>query len=156
MVRNSVVWVVLADGEHARVVTPSMKQGQFATSLALDSALAHLRSRDLGTDNPGRSFESASPMRHAIEPRQDLHKAAKQSFLAEVARELNEREKSGDFDRLVLVAPGHALHDLREGLSKAVAAKVVGSLGKDLTKTPDHDLASHLAEWWHKPPGEEA
>jgi len=52
---------------------------------------------------------------------------------------------------LVLVAPGHAMHDLRDGLSVTVTDKVTGSLVKDLTKTPDHDLTSHLAEWWRKP-----
>jgi protein required for attachment to host cells len=57
-----------------------------------------------------------------------------------------------DFDRLVLVAPGHVLHDLRQALDQTASAKIVGSLAKDLTKTPDHDLMSHLAEWWQPPP----
>jgi protein required for attachment to host cells len=155
-VKKSVVWVVVMDGEHARVVAPTPSHGQFATTLALDSATAHLRSQDIGTDRPGRSFESASPTRHTIAPRQDLHQAAKHDFVLEVAGQLNEHAIAGDFDHLVLVAPGHALHDLRAALGAAADAKVVGTLVKDLTKTPDSALASHLAEWWQKPAGEPA
>jgi len=60
------VWVLIADGEHARVVTPQESHGHFETVIAFDSASAHLRSADLGTDKPGRTFESASITRHAI------------------------------------------------------------------------------------------
>lgn len=148
------LWVIIADGEHARVVAPAAGQ-HFTTTLALDSASAHKMSRDLGTDRPGRSVESGGPgagvTRHAIAPRQDPHKAAKHDFIVEVAEQLNRHAAAGDFDHLVLVAPGHALHDLREALSAPARALVTGTLVKDLTKTPDHDLASHLAEYWHKP-----
>ena len=145
------VWVVVADGEHARVVAPTAPHGQFATVLSFDSATAHTLSRDLGTERPGRVNERSGPTRHAIEPRQDPHKAAKHDFILEVARQVDSHADASDFDQLVLVAPGHALHDLRAALSKNSSARVVGSLVKDLTKTPDHALASHLAEWWLLP-----
>ena len=149
--RHPKIWVVIADGEHARVVVPTAPHGQFATTLSFDSITAHLLSHDLGSERPGRVNERGSTTRHAIEPRQDPHKAAKQKFVAEVAKQINSHAEAGEFDQLVLVAPGHALHDLREGLSVTVTDKVTGSLVKDLTKTPDHDLVSHLAEWWRKP-----
>ena len=148
------VWVVLADGEHARVVSPVAAKGQFATVLALDSANAHKRSSDIGTDRPGRVFESASTTRHAVTPRSDPHVLAKRQFAVEVGHLINEHDQLHAFDRLVLVAPGHALHDLREALAKPAAAKLVGSLTKDLLKVADHDLTSHLAEWWVAPEGE--
>jgi protein required for attachment to host cells len=150
--RHPKIWVVIADGEHARVVVATASHGQFATTLSFDSITAHLPSRDLGSERPGRVNERAGgATRHAIEPRQDPHKAAKHKFMLEVAKQINGHAEAGEFDRLVLVAPGHALHDLREALSVTVADKVSGSLVKDLTKTPDHDLPSHLAEWWRRP-----
>ncbi len=145
------VWVLVADGEHARVVVPTAPHGQFATSFALDSATAHLMSHDLGSERPGRVNERASTTRHAITPRQDPHTAAKHKFALEVAKQVSSHAEAGDFDRLVLVAPGHTLHDLREALSAAARARIVGELGLDLTKTPDHELASHLAQWWVRP-----
>jgi protein required for attachment to host cells len=151
ILRHPKIWVVIADGEHARVVTPTAPHGQFATTLSLDSITAHLLSRDLGSERPGRVNERGSTTRHAIEPRQDPHEAAKQKFVVEVAKQNNSDAEAGEFDQLVLVAPGHALHDLREASSATATGEVSGSLVKDLTKTPYHDLKSHLAEWWRKP-----
>ena len=147
------VWVLIADGEHARVVTPTRMEGQFTTVVSFDSPTAHLRSSDLGSDRPGRVFESSGVTRHAVVARTDPHEKAKHAFLLEVAKLVDTHEQSGDFDRLVLAAPPHALHDLREALGQAATAKVTGSLHKDLVKTPDHELPSHLAEWWIAPAG---
>jgi protein required for attachment to host cells len=149
----SKLWLVVVDGEHARIVAPTAAQGQFATVLSFDSAMAHLPSRDLGTERPGRVHESASTTRHAVTPRSDAHQAAKHAFMLEVAKQLEGHAEAGDFDRLVLVAPAHALHDLREALSPVASTKIVGSLQKDLTKTPDHELTSHLEEWWEQTVG---
>ena len=150
------VWVLIADGEHARVVTPLESSGQFATVIAFDSTSAHLRSADLGSDKPGRSFESASITRHSISPRSDPHANAKHHFIHDVAALLDQHDLKHEFDRLVLVAPAHALSDLREALGKSATAKVVGSMPKDLVKVSDHDLTDHLAEWWLAPPASEA
>ncbi len=145
------LWVLIADGEHARVVTPVVAAGQFATVVAFDSENAHLRSSDMGTDRPGRVHESASTTRHAIAPRSDPHANAKRHFIGEVAKYIDEHAGLGAFTRLVLVAPPHALHDLREAIGKPAQAKVVGSLNHDLVKVSDHDLTSHLKEWWLAP-----
>jgi protein required for attachment to host cells len=54
---------------------------------------------------------------------------------------------SDEFDELLLVAPPRALQDLVAALDAAARTKLVGSLEKDLTKTPDHELWPHLREW---------
>ncbi len=154
--RQQKVWVLIADAEHARVVTPVDSHGRFATTLSFDSALANLGPRDLGSERSGRSFESANSDGHVIVSRRDPHKWAKHDFIVEVAKQIDMRADAGEFDGLVLVAPDHAMHDLREALSANAGAMVVGSLTKDLSKTPNHDLAPHLAEWWPKPPADAA
>nr|WP_294560145.1 host attachment protein [uncultured Rhodopila sp.] len=141
--------MIVADGEHARAVTPSVSQGQFRTVFRFDSVTAHKASRDLGTERLGRVHESASTTRHSITPRLDPHTAAKHDFMREVAKQV--AVHVDEFDRLVLVAPDHALHDLLEALGELSIAKIAGTLAKDLTKTADHDLMSHLSEWWHLP-----
>ena len=50
----------------------------------------------------------------------------------------------GGFERLVLVAPAPFLSDVRERLSTAATAKLAHTLAKDLTNTPDHELATWL------------
>ncbi|MBN8891635.1 MAG: host attachment protein [Rhodospirillales bacterium] len=149
---HPIVWALVADGEHARIVAPTVSRGQFATILEFESTAAHLRSSDMGSERPGKVHESASTTRHAVEPKHDRHRQAKHDFVVDVARQVAERAGQKAFDRLVLVAPGHALHDLREALSPAVAALVVGMLEKDLTKTTDREMGEHLGEWWMAPP----
>jgi protein required for attachment to host cells len=144
------LWVVIADGEHARVVTPTAAK-QFATTLALDSAMAHKRSVDLGSDRPGRAQESATTTRHAIQPRYDPHALAEQAFVREVAHQLDEHAASSDFDRLVLVAPARALNDLRAAMGAEAQARLAGTLAKDLVNVPDHALYAHLDRWWEAP-----
>ncbi len=145
------LWVVVADGEHARVVGPTATHMQFATRNALDSITAGQRSRELTTDRPGRVGDTAGSGSHAMTPRTDPHKAAKHAFVVDLAHHLDEQAAAGEFDQLVLVAPAHALHDLKETLGSQAGKMVVGSLGKDLTRVPDHELSKHLEEWWSPP-----
>jgi protein required for attachment to host cells len=48
------------------------------------------------------------------------------------------------YDRLVIVTAPSALGDLRAANSEQVRAKVTGEVAKDLTKTPDGEVAGHL------------
>ena len=88
--------------------------------------------------------ESANAARHAVEPRRDLHEAAKEDFIALVAEEIEAEHGRDQFDRLVLIAPPGVLTELKQKLSKPIAAIVVNDLQKDLTKVPDHDLTEHI------------
>jgi protein required for attachment to host cells len=83
--------------------------------------------------------------RHAMQPREDLHRADKRSFVQEVAAALNEANTRNEFDCLVLVAPAHALSDLRHALDAPTQHKIVAQLQKDLTKVPDAELKEHFA-----------
>jgi protein required for attachment to host cells len=135
---------VIADGGRARFVAQD-DDGAFRTVLSFVAADMHKRSSDLGRDRPARVKESANTARHAVEPRRDLHEAAKEDFIALVAEEIAAEHGNGQFDQLVLVAPPKVLTELKHKLSKPLAALVVGDLQKDLTKVPDHDLTQHLA-----------
>jgi protein required for attachment to host cells len=141
--KPSRVWYVIADGGRARFVAQD-ESGVFRTVLSFVASDMHKRSSDLGRDRPARVKESANAARHAVEPRRDLHEAAKEDFIALVAEEIAAEHGSGQFDQLVLVAPPKVLPELKLKLSKPMAALVVNDLQKDLTKVPDHDLTEHL------------
>jgi protein required for attachment to host cells len=142
-------WYVVADGGRARIVQKRDRQGDrqeaFDTLLDLVSADLHRATHELGTERPGRTRESATSARHAVQPRQDLHRAEKQNFVHEVAAVLNEANTRDEFDALVLVAPAHALGDLRQALDAPTQRKITAQLQKDLTNVPNADLAEHLA-----------
>src|SRR5207244_9886840 len=146
MLKHSMVWIVMADGEHARCVTPAPKR-VFHTQRVFESPSAHKKSSDLGTDRPSPSTESATGTSHAITPKHDLHEMEKQKFAQQVAHEINRASAEGAFDELVLVAPAHTLKEIRDQLDTTTAARLVGTLQKDLTRVPDHALAPRLDEW---------
>lgn len=146
MVQHRVTCFVIADGGHARFVFPA-EDHALHTREAVDSSHLHDQSSDLGSDKPGRSFESASATRHAIAPKHDPHEMAKLKFAHGMANKICGLSAADAFNDLVLVAPSHILSELQEHLDTVTAAKVVGTLAKDLTKVPDDGLYLHLKAW---------
>jgi len=142
--KNAKVWYVIADGGRARFVERD-DRGAYRTVLSFVASELHERSQDLGLDRPARVKESASPARHAVAPRRDLHEAAKEDFVKLVAEQLDAEHGRGQFEKLVLVAPRGVLTELKQKLSKPMAKLLAGDLQKDLTKVPDHALVEHLA-----------
>ena len=118
MARPLTLRIAIVDGEHARFVQPDA-DNMLRTVGSFDSASAHLRSRDIGSDRPGRAFESAASARHAIGARHDLHTLEKEKFVRLVGEQLSAASARDEFDELLLVAPPHALHELRETLDAA-------------------------------------
>jgi protein required for attachment to host cells len=138
------LYYVIADGGRARFVERD-EDGAYRTLSSFVSTELHASSHELGRDRPTRVKESANSARHAVEPRQDPHEAAKADFIRTIAAELGALLKQGQFDQLMLVAPPGVIGELKGSLSDATAKTVVKELHKDLTKVPDHDLTSHLA-----------
>ena len=145
MARPLTLRIAIVDGEHARFVQPDA-DNVLRTVGSLDSASAHLRSRDIGADQPGRSMESATTAHHAVGQRHDLHTMEKQRFVRLVGEQLN-AAAGNEFDELLLIAPARALSELREALDAPAQARLVGTLEKDLVKTPDHELWPHVSDW---------
>lgn len=146
MARPHTLWIAIADGEHARFAQPD-GDNRLRIVRSLDSASAHLRSRDLGSDRPGRSFESATTAHHAVGEKHDPHRLEKDRFAHLVAEQLNEAAAGDEFDELLLVAPPHVMQELREVLDDRAKKLLVGTLEKDLVKTPDHELWPHVRDW---------
>lgn len=133
---------VIADGAHARFVARAPGGGDFVTLSELDGSdrLRVLRA-ELRASPPGRSHESMSPSRSSVGPNESVRQA-KESFAREVAdvaaRTFADRARDG----VVLVAPQRLIGLLGAGLEGRMT--IVGRLGKDLTKIPDHDLGEWL------------
>ena len=142
--KKPTLWYVIADGGRARFVERD-EHGAFRTLSSFVSTELHKSAHELGRDRPARVKESATPARSAVEPRRDLHEAAKEEFIRSVAGTLAAELKARSFDELVLVAPPGVIAELKSSLSKPTAKAVVKELHKDLTKVPDHALTMHLA-----------
>jgi protein required for attachment to host cells len=137
---------VLADGEHARFVRPAADNALY-TQEGLDSPSAHKRSADLVSDRPGAAFHSDSTHHSAKLPRHDPHDLEKAAFARNVAARLNDAAMRGVLEELVLVAPAHTLNEIEAALDVGARQLLIGTLQKDLLKTPDAELWPHVHEW---------
>ena len=125
-------WYVVADGGKARILT--LEGDEMRAVLSFDNS------------GHGDTDEDPSAGTSQLKaPRSDPHDQAKAQFAKLVAERVNEAVRTGKTDEIVLAAPAHVLHDIREHLDKAATAKLGKSLSKDLTNTPTHELASHFA-----------
>jgi protein required for attachment to host cells/mono/diheme cytochrome c family protein len=143
--RHLRVWYVIADGGRARIVEKDEFKA-YRTQREVVSSDVHRRSRDIDSDRPGRTQESAGPGSHALDARTDPHKAIKREFAHELAAILNEEGAADGVDRIVLVAPVRILPEIENALDKPVRQKVAAKLQKDLTNVPNPDLDRHFAE----------
>ncbi len=139
-------WVLVADGSRARVLEnlgPGKGLHQLPHSTE-DWLLAP--DHELGTDRPGRVFNSVGEVRHALEATSDPHREQKRAFAHHLVKELDARFGAKEFDRLVLIAPPAMLGDLRAALPAELGKFVVGSVAKDLTHVPVEGVQEAVGE----------
>jgi protein required for attachment to host cells len=140
-------WVLVADGAKARLLERDAPTAPLvpASEKCFSESEARAPSRELGADRPGRVHESADTTRHAMAPRVDWHRFAKEQFANSVAEALEEAALQKKYEALILVAPPQTLGDLRGSLGRHTRALVTQEVAKDLTNLPDHEISSHLA-----------
>lgn len=135
-------WMLVADAGRARLFERHLPAGPWRERTEDAAEAVNPRSREQGTDRPGRVHESATTARHAVEPRTDPHRAAKAQFARLLATRL-EKAAAG-YERLLLVAPPSFLGDLRASLGDAARRKLRGTLDKDLTHAPIEEVAAQI------------
>jgi protein required for attachment to host cells len=146
IMKKNITWILVADGKRARILHND-GPGLGLTAVPGGEHSIELKpSREMTSDKPGRTQESATSSRHAIEPRVDWHRFEKTKFAQSMAKILDEAGARGSFDRLVLVAPPRTLGDLRAALADTTRARVSAEIDKDLTHEPLNALARRLGE----------
>ena len=133
------LWIVVADGGAARVLAVSEDRSRIELLRDMDAANMHLKTHDLVSDRAGRSFESASPTRHAIAAKHDPHVEQKHRFIQSLAGLLNEDNQAGRFDQLILIVTPAEAKMLHDALDAPTRQRVRETIHKDLTKeAPSH------------------
>jgi len=136
-------WVVVCDGAKALVLendgdirTPNLKTVKVFEQKDLATHM-------IGTDAPGRTFNSVGSARSAVE-QTDFHDLAERAFLTQLAQHLAEAVASGKAKSLIIVAPPRALGMIRPAYSHAVKSAVRIEVDKDLVKMPVHEIEKRL------------
>ena len=102
-----------------------------------------LRTSELGTGKPGRSFQSKSP-RRATHQLTDLQQQEEDRFVTEVAQKI-ERIVAGTKAGVVLVAAPRALGVIRKHLKAETSARLLAESPKDFGPEEAVPLAKMLA-----------
>ena len=139
-------WILVADAGRARIFEASGSADAPLGAERRSLAAAVPPSREIGSDRPGRSFDSGGEGRHAMEPPTDPQRHAKAEFAREVVQALDSARKQGDFDDLVVAAAPGFLGDLRALMPDPLRACVRREINKDYTTLEDPDLQRHLAQ----------
>ena len=101
--------------------------------------------REQGTDQPGRVSSGRNGVRSAMEPT-DFHQIEENRFAADVAEILSGWSRSGDMEKLIVVAPPRTLAELRKHYTKEVSDSLVAEIDKDLTKHPVNEIVRILSQ----------
>lgn len=136
-------WVVVCDGAKALILenagdinVPRLKMVQVFEQ-------SNLPTHALGTDAPGRSFNSVGHARSAVE-QTDWHDQAERAFLLNLAQHLDAAIAEGKAKSVIVVAPPRALGMIRPAYSQALKGAVRVEVDKDFVKMPVHEIEKHL------------
>jgi protein required for attachment to host cells len=137
-------WIIVCDGKKA-LVLENIGDDKFL-NLRTREVYEHPdpKTRELGTDAPGRALNSLGTPRSAME-QTDWHTQEEERFLRTLAGRLDAAVNAGQAKSLILVAPPRALGVLRQTYSHAVRAALRAEIDKDFVKLPLHEIEKHLA-----------
>ena len=137
-------WVVVCDGKKALVLENAGDEKFLNLKTREVYEQPDLKTRELGTDAPGRAFSSVGAGRSAVEET-DWHAQEEDRFLRKLAERLDAAVNAGQAQALILIAPPRALGVLRQTYSHGLRAAVRAEIDKDFVKLPLHEIEKHLA-----------
>jgi protein required for attachment to host cells len=91
--------------------------------------------RDLVTDAPGVSFQSAGHG-HSTYEETDVKQLEEDRWAHATAEDVNKRALNNDFEALVIIAPPKTLGELRKKLHKEAERRIVAEIPKTMTGRP--------------------
>lgn len=144
--QSGTTWIVVANQELMRVYAREAKHGDLSEVRRLEHPRGQRAGRDLATDRPGRTFDSAGPGRHAMEPPTDPKEVEANRFAKIIANEIEDGRKQDRYSGLVLVAGPGFLGRLRQELSAATVKLVEREVDKNLNKFDLTEIQAMLSE----------
>jgi protein required for attachment to host cells len=133
-------WVLVADSASAVIYTADERLEAFEPIAHLDHPASRLASRDLVTDDRGRTRAFPGGPQSATEPHHTPHQNEVHVFAHALAVRLRKGVDERAFERIVLVAPPALLGQLRLELDVHTSDRVVASIPHDYTRAKVHEL----------------
>ncbi|HEY0651450.1 host attachment protein [Phenylobacterium sp.] len=144
MDQGGVTWIVTADAVEARIFAERVRAGTLQEMPELRMAASDAERR-AGRRQVATVHQRAGAGRHGAGERAPEHEAERR-FMKRVATRLMVSAGRGDFDRLVLMGPPHALGALKRALPPTVAARVDVTDPHERKQDDAETLRRHLRE----------
>ena len=137
-------WVVVADSSRGKIFVQDTHSSELLEQVDLVHPSARLRGVDLSSDRSGRHSGAFGQGSHLFDARTEAKEHEAESFAKEIAERLETGRTSGQFQKLVLMAPPKFLGELREQLGDEVRKLVVDEIAKDLVTHSAEEVRDKL------------
>lgn len=138
-------WIVVADQSKARIFTVEDPRGELQELEQLENPTGRDQAQTLGSDRPGRSFDSSGQGRHAMGTSVEPKEQEAVRFAKQVADRLRAACHAGRCNRLLLVAGPHFIGLLKEQLDSLADVKVT-EIVKNLGQYDSREIRTRLPE----------
>lgn len=139
-------WILVSDSSKARLFSTDTPTGALTERESFEHPAGHVHARDLTSDLPGRSFDSAGQGRHIMESEVGPKAHEARLFAKQLAERLEAGRARGETNRLILVAPPDFLGLLRDALSAEARKMVELAIDKHLVKLTPAEIRARLPE----------
>ena len=136
-------WVVVCDGAKAIILENIGDAGLPDLRMREAEEQPDRRTREIGTDAPGRAISSVGSIRSAVE-QTDFHEESEWTFLTDLAYRLDKALTNRETKSIVIVAPPRALGILRAVYSQQLRKAIAAEVDKDLVALPIGEIERHL------------
>lgn len=139
-------WVIVAESSRARFFSIVNRISPLAEIEDMINAASRFHDKDLTSDLPGRTFDSAGQNRHAMEPHTEPKKQEMIVFAQKVGERIQAARKAGDFDELVLISSPGFLGLLRQTLDDVTKKHITKTINKNLAQKTEAEIRGYLFE----------
>lgn len=139
-------WIVVAESSRARIFSAESLRAPLEELESIAHPEGRLHERELTSDRPGRSFDSAGEGRHAMATEVGPKEKEAIDFATLIVGRVEAGRKEGRFQKLILVAPPRFLGHLRSKLGPEAARMVSAEIDKNLVQLSPADLRDQLPD----------
>ncbi len=138
------MWVLVAESSRARLFETDRAHGPLRELEDFVHPAARQHERELNTDLPGRTFDSAGQGRHAMEEPTRPKVSEAEEFARQLAARLEDARTEHCYARLGLIAAPAFLGLLRQHLSAETQKLVSFTLDKNLAHMETDQIGAHI------------
>jgi protein required for attachment to host cells len=143
--------IVVASNDRADFYQMPTLRGALEKTDSLTNPAARQRSRDLGTDAPGRVMNREGAVRHAYQPRHTLKERATEQFVRSVIDALAAKYPGRAGESLIFVAAPRLLGLYKRLMPRDLKARLAQEVRRDLAKSPKAVLKKHIQDALARP-----